>query len=388
MIRYLTAGESHGRCLVGILDGLPAGLALTEDDIRRDLRRRQMGYGRGERMQIEHDEARILSGVRYGETLGSPLALLIENRDWVNWETRMRAAVPQASERSEPLTTPRPGHADYAGALKYGQRDIRNVIERSSARETAMRVALGAVCRVFFAEFGIAAASHVVQIGGVQAAVDTRAVQFGDINGHADASPLRCLDALAEAEMMRAIDVARESGDTLGGMFEVVVTGLPVGLGSYVQEDRRLDAQLAAALMSIPAIKAVEIGLGLDSAARRGSEVHDRLYPDGAGGVKRKTNHAGGIEGGMSTGEPLVLRAAMKPLSTLGQPLATVDLATGEPATALRERSDVCAVPAAAVVAEAMCLLMLMNPFLEKFGGDSLPEIREHMQVSPASPWA
>lgn len=373
---------------MGILEGLPAGLALSAKTIDRDLRRRQMGYGRGERMQIEHDEARILSGVRYGLTLGSPLALLIENRDWPNWEERMRVAAPGEVAPSEPLTTPRPGHADYAGALKYGHRDIRNVIKRSSARKTAMRVALGAVCRKFFAEFGIRAGSHVVQIGAVKAAVDGAGLSPEELNARADARPLRCLDERAETEMIRAIDAAREAGDTLGGVFEVVVTGLPMGLGSYAQEDRRLEAQLTAALMSIPAIKAVEIGLGLESAARMGSTVHDQLYPDGAGGVARKTNHSGGIEGGMSTGAPLVLRAAMKPLSTLGRPLATVDLATGKAATALRERSDVCAVPAAAVVAEAMCLLALMNPFLEKFGGDSLVEIRKHREASPISPWA
>ncbi|MFZ5432640.1 MAG: chorismate synthase, partial [Calditrichota bacterium] len=363
MIRYLTAGESHGQCLAGILEGMPAGLHLSEADIAADLRRRQLGYGRGERMQIEADHAQILSGVRYGQTIGSPIALQIENKDWPNWQARMQIDSPADHERTEPLTTPRPGHADYAGTMKYRQRDIRNVIERSSARETAMRVALGAICRKFFAEFGITVASYVVQIGSAKASVKYNEVDSLEINPLADASPARCLDKKAEAAMKEAIDEAKTRNDTIGGVFEVIVLGVPMGLGSYVQADRRLDGILGQAMLSIPAVKSVEIGMGTEAAARFGSEVHDELFPDNKGGIERRTNHAGGIEGGISTGQPIVLRAAMKPLATLSRPLNTVNLATGTVETALRERSDVCAVPAAAVVGEAAMMLALMNPF-------------------------
>lgn len=387
MIRYLTAGESHGQALAGILEGMPAGLGITETEIAVDLRRRQQGYGRGARMQIEHDTARILAGVRYGETLGSPIALLLENKDWPNWRDKMRVDAPESSARAAPLTTPRPGHADYAGSLKYLHAEIRNVIERSSARETAMRVALGAICRKFLREFGVEVGSHVTAIGGAAAAVDVSALSGAELNGHADANPVRCLDEPGAAKMIAVIDAAQARGDTVGGIFEVVVTGLPPGLGSYAHPDRRLDALLAAALLSVPAVKSMSVGLGDVFAARFGSEVHDELFVGDSGTVRRETNHAGGIEGGMSNGMPLILRAAMKPLSTLNKPLATVDLATGRPAEALRERSDVCAVPAAAVVAEAATLLALMNPFLEKTGGDSLSEIRAHFQNSPRSPW-
>jgi chorismate synthase len=387
MIRFLTAGESHGPCLVGILEGLPAGLAISEEEIAVDLRRRQLGYGRGPRMQIESDHARILSGVRYGLTLGSPVALQIENKDWPNWTSQLRADAPPPGERAAPLTRPRPGHADFAGAVKYHHVDIRNVIERSSARETAMRVALAAVCRKFFREVGISVASHVVRIGRAVSTLDVSSFSLDEINHRADESPVRCLDGEVARQMMAAIDEAQAQGDTVGGTFEIVAWGLPVGLGSHVHWDRRLDAVLAAAMMSIPAIKSVTIGSAADDASRMGSEVQDRMYP-AQGGVMRKTNRAGGIEGGMSNGEPLMVHAAMKPLSTLGQPLETVDLSSGQPAAALRERSDVCAVPAAAVVGEAMCLLALMNPFLEKFGGDSLLEIVNHLKATPGSAWA
>ena len=386
MIRFLTAGESHGPCLVGILEGLPAGLTISEEEIAVDLHRRQLGYGRGQRMQIESDHARILSGVRYGVTLGSPIALQIENKDWPNWTSQLRADAPPPDERAAPLTTPRPGHADFAGAVKYHHADIRNVIERSSARETAMRVALAAICRKFFCEVGVSVASHVVSIGRVVSTMDVSDLSPDEINHRADQNPVRCLDGEASRQMMGAIDEARARGDTVGGAFEIVAWGLPVGVGSHVHYDRRLDAVLAAAIMSIPALKAVAIGRDGDDASRLGSEVHDCLYP-AQGGVMRKTNRAGGIEGGMSNGEPLMIRAAMKPLSTLGQPLETVDLSCGQPALALRERSDVCAVPAAAVVGEAMCLLALMNPFLEKFGGDSLLEIMSHLKETPGLAW-
>jgi chorismate synthase len=386
MIRFLTAGESHGKCLVGILEGMPAGLKISEEEIAVDLRRRQQGYGRGGRMSIEQDRAEILSGVRYGETLGSPIALSIPNKDWTNWQDVMRVEAVAEEERTAPLTTPRPGHADLAGAVKYHQRDIRNVIERSSARETAMRVALGAVCRVFFREVGITAASHVLQIGSAKAPSDTVGLTPDEINKLADQNAVRCLDKQASERMIAVIDEAKARGDSVGGVFEVIVAGLPVGLGSSAHGDRRLNAVLAHAMMTIPAIKSVGFGMGEEVADHFGSEVHDRIVA-GENGVTRRTNRSGGIEGGMSTGEPLVIRAAMKPLSTLARPLETVDLSTGANAVALRERSDVCAVPAAAVVGEAVCLLALMNLFLEKFGGDSMTEIKNHMATSPALPW-
>ena len=388
MIRYLTAGESHGQCLVGILEGMPAGLEISEEEIAVDLRRRQQGYGRGARMSIEQDRARILSGVRYGKTLGSPIALQIENRDWANWQDVMCVEAVTVDRQSAPLTTPRPGHADYAGAVKYQQRDIRNVIERSSARETAMRVALAAVCRAFFREVGITVASHVVQIGNARAAGNVQNTSLAEINRLADGSPVRCLDKQAEMEMVAVIDEAKLRGDSVGGVFEVIAADLPVGLGSSAHGDRRLNAVLAAAMMTIPAIKSVGFGMAEEAAEHFGSDVHDRMFAAPDGKVKRTTNHSGGIEGGMSTGEPLVICVAMKPLSTLAQPLQTVDLATGEDAVALRERSDVCAVPAAAVVGEAVCLLALMNPYLEKIGGDSMSEIKAHIAASLPRPWA
>jgi chorismate synthase len=366
---------------------MPAGLGISEDEIALDLVRRQQGYGRGERMKIEQDRAQILSGVRYGRTIGSPIALMIENRDWPNWEARMRVESVAELERETPLTSPRPGHADLAGVLKYRHDDIRDVIERASARETAMRVALGAICRKLFREFGIVVGSHVLQIGVAGSAAQVAVKDAEEMSRRADGSPVRCLDSEAEKRMLKAVDDALLSHDTVGGMFEVVVTGLPVGIGSYAHYDRRLDGILAQAVMSIPAIKSVGFGMGEDVAGKVGSSVQDRIYASD-GEVYRETNHAGGLEGGVSNGQPIRIRAVMKPLSTLAQPLESVDLLTGEPTVALRERSDVCAVPAASIVGEAVVLLALIGPFLEKFGGDSIEEIRAHIGSRTKSPWA
>lgn len=386
MIRFLTAGESHGPGLTGILEGMPAGLSLSEAEIAVDLARRQKGHGRGGRMKIETDYARIMSGVRYGSTLGSPIALFIENRDWENWRDKMSITDPGAEKRIEKLVSPRPGHADYAGSIKYHQDDIRNVIERSSARETTMRVALAAICRKFFAEFGVKVYSHVVKIGGVETAPIAHDVNLAEHFARVEESPVRCGDAKAEKLMMELIDRATETKDTVGGEFEVIVEGLPVGLGSFVHYDRRIDGILAQAMLSIHAMKGVEFGMGFEVANIFGSQVHDRIYPFEKD-IVRATNNAGGTEGGMTNGERLVLRVAMKPLSSLMQPLESVNLKTNEPIEALRERSDVCAVPAGGIVGEAMALLALMNPFLEKYGGDSMTEIRAHIDATPRSPW-
>jgi chorismate synthase len=371
VLRFLTAGESHGQALIAILEGLPAGLPLSRDYIRRQLLRRRAGYGRGARMKLEDEQVRILSGLRFGRTLGSPLALLLPNRDWKNWERLM--AVEASEDKAPPLTLPRPGHADLAGALKYGFRDLRNVLERASARETAARVALGAVARRLLEEFGLTLFSHVLSIGGVRA----RAGRLGweAIAQRAEASSLRCADPGAETKMKGEIDRASAAGDSLGGVFQVVALNPPPGLGSYAHWDRRLDARLAAALMSIPAVKGVEIGLGFKAAARPGSRVHDPILP-GADLPGRKSNNAGGLEGGVTNGQPLLLQAAMKPISTLRRPLPSVDLATGKPASAHVERADVCAVAAAAVVGEAMVALTLADALLEKFGSDSLADIK------------
>lgn len=386
MIRFLTAGESHGPGLTGILEGMPSGLAITEAEITRDLARRQAGYGRGGRMLIESDYAKILSGVRYGLTLGSPIALFIENRDWENWRDKMAVEYPGTARRSEKLTDPRPGHADFAGSIKYHQDDIRNIIERSSARETTMRVALAAICRKFMNEFGVRVYSHVVKIGGVEAPAFAHDADAPEFFARVEESPVRCGGKTAEQAMMEVIDRAVDAKDTIGGVFEVVVEGLPVGLGSFVHYDRRLDGILAQAMLSIHAMKGVEFGLGFEVANVFGLLVHDRMYPD-KNRVARRTNAAGGTEGGMTNGERLVMRVAMKPLSSLMQPLESVNLKTGEAVSALKERSDVCAVPAAGIVGEAMALLALMNPFLEKFGGDSMAEIRAHIAATPESPW-
>ncbi len=374
-LRYLTAGESHGRALVGILEGMPAGLELSLERINHELSRRQGGYGRSFRQKIEHDEAQILAGVRFGVTLGSPIAVLIWNRDWKNWEGLMDPWHKPAEYK--PVTVPRPGHADLAGALKYGHRDLRNVLERASARETAVRVALGAIARQFLERFQIKITSHVVQILDAQSRVDALSLPPEEITARADESPVRCLDKAAEEKMIQRIDEAQKKRDTVGGVFELLATGLPVGLGSYVHWDRKLHARIAQALLSIQAMKAVEFGLGREVAERWGSEAHDLIYYEEGRGFYRQTARAGGIEGGVSTGGPLVIRVAMKPLSTLMRPLDSVDMITKQPVKAHIERSDVCAVPAASVVGEAVLALVLADAFLEKFSGDSLPEIEE-----------
>ncbi|HEX4573542.1 MAG TPA: chorismate synthase [Gemmatimonadales bacterium] len=372
-VRFTTAGESHGRGLVGILEGIPAGLAVPTDRINVELQRRMGGYGRGARMKIEADQVEWLAGVRAGETLGSPIAMLVWNRDWEHWQDVMapEADAPGA-ERRRQVTRPRPGHADLAGTLKYDRRDARDILERASARETVARVACGAVCRLLLEQFAIEIGSHVVELGGVTAQTPTPLP--APLNPTADASPVRCLDPAAEREMIARIDAAKAAGDTLGGVVEVLALGLPVGLGSHVSWDRKLDGRLAQALMSIPAVKGVALGLGFEAARRRGSEVHDEILP----GLARATNRAGGTEGGMTTGEPLVARVAMKPISTLMAPLRTVDLKTGGPAAAQAERSDVTAVPAMGVIAEAMMALVLAHALVEKFGGDALSETQRN----------
>ena len=382
MLRFTTAGESHGPALVSILEGIPAGLPLRAEDVDVELHRRQQGYGRGRRMQIERDTIELLSGVRAGETLGSPIAMLIRNRDWKNWEEIMDPARREAdpAPRKRVVTRPRPGHADLSGMLKYDREDGRDILERASARETTARVAAAAICRRLLGELGITIGSHVIHLGGVDARRPDPLP--ADLNAAADASPLRTLDAEAEREMIARIDEAKRAGNTLGGICEVVVRGVPVGLGSHVSWDRKLDGRLAGALMSIHAVKGVEIGMGFESARRPGSEVHDEIEraPDlpRTGNVRRRTNRAGGLEGGITTGEPIVLRAAMKPIATLMRPLSTVDLANGEPAAAVAERSDVTAVPAMGVIAEAMAAYIIAEAVLEKFGGDSLAELRRN----------
>jgi chorismate synthase len=371
--RFLTAGESHGRGLTVIIEGVPAGLPLDEEYIARDLRRRQAGYGRSPRMGIEQDRAEILSGVRHGLTIGSPIALLIWNRDWENWKEMMSVSPPE--QEIQPLTCPRPGHADLAGVTKYGLEDIRPILERSSARETAARVAAGAVARRLVGEFGIEIHSHTLAIGG----------QWANLEGPVDwqqveQSPVRCADAEAAKAMMAAIDEAISMGDTVGGIFEVMATGVPIGLGSHVHWDRRLDGRIAQIIMSIPSVKGVEIGDGFRLANLKGSQAHDVIevshkspYP-----WQHATNRAGGIEGGISNGEPIVVRAVVKPIPTLGKPLDSVDLATKAKVKAHFERSDVCAVPAAGVIGEAMLALVLADAILEKFGGDNLKETRRN----------
>jgi len=377
-LRWLTAGESHGPCLIGILEGIPAGLPLDPEAIDRELARRQAGHGRGGRMRIEHDRVQVLAGVRHGRTTGAPVALRIENRDWENWEEVM-APFGAPPKGYWPVTVPRPGHADLPGALKYGHRDLRDVIERASARETAMRVALGAVTKVLLAQLGIRIASHVVRIHEVEAPLDVLALGLTaeEITAQADRSSVRCLDPEAEREMMARIDAALARGDSVGGVFEVLATGVPPGLGSYVHWDRRLDGRIAQGLMSIPGIKGVEFGLGFSAAERWGSEVQDEIAWDEERGFYRPTNRAGGLEGGVTNGEPILVRAAMKPIPTLSRPLRSVDLKTHEPAPAHRERADVCAVPAASIVGEAMLALVLADAVLERFGGDSLAALKE-----------
>jgi len=385
-LRYLTAGESHGKALIGILEGIPSGLSLSAEDINRDLGRRQMGYGRGGRMKIESDHAEILSGVRWGKTIGSPITLLIENKDYRNW---LKGMSPYAEDDGSipAVTRPRPGHADLTGAIKYYHHDMRNVLVRSSARETAVRVALGAVAKKFLQAFHITIGSFVIQIGtirvkglrdkGVKGSSESSRT-LESIFKKAEKSPVRCPDEQAAKKMTTLIDRIMKSGDSLGGVFEVFATGVPAGLGSYIQWDRRLDGRLAQALMSIQAIKGVEAGLGFEMSKRSGSEVMDEIFYSHHYGYYRKTNNAGGMEGGMTDGMPIILRAAMKPIPTLRRPLRSIDITTKKPVEAAYERSDICAVPAAGVIGEAMVALTITEAFLEKFGGDSMKEIQQH----------
>ncbi|PFI30783.1 chorismate synthase [Bacillus thuringiensis] len=381
-MRYITAGESHGPQLTTIIEGVPAGLSLVADDINEELARRQKGYGRGRRMQIETDQVQILSGVRHGETLGSPIALVVENRDFAHWTKIMRAEPLTEQEEKEikrKVTKPRPGHADLNGAIKYGHRDMRNVLERSSARETTVRVAAGAVAKKVLAELGIKVAGHVIGIGGVQAKEVTYS-SIEELKSITEASPVRCLDDEAGNQMMKAIDDAKANGDSIGGIVEVIVEGMPIGVGSYVHYDRKLDAKLAAAIMSINAFKGVEIGIGFEAAHRPGSEVHDEILWNEEHGYTRRTNNAGGLEGGMTTGMPIVVRGVMKPIPTLYKPLQSVDIDTKEPFTASIERSDSCAVPAASVVAEAVVAWELATALIEQFGLDRMELIRENIE--------
>src|SRR5215212_7595315 len=383
MLRFTTAGESHGPALVSILEGAPAGIPLLAADVNADLARRQQGYGRGRRMQIEKDQVELLSGVRAGYTIGSPIAMLIRNRDWKNWQDIMDPA-PNDSDpdaRRRAVTRPRPGHADLSGMLKYDRDDARDVLERASARETTARVAAGAICRKLLSEIGVTIGSHIVELGGVSAALPSELPD--DLNEAADTSALRTLDKKAEEEMIALIDAVKKDGDTLGGGCDVVCSGLPVGLGSHVSWDRKLDGRIGAAMMSIPAVKGVGIGIGFEAAGLRGSQVHDEILAASdrrrSGDIARRTNRAGGLEGGMTTGEPLIVRVAMKPISTLMKPLATVEMKTGEAASAVAERSDVTAVPAMGVIAEAMLAFVLAQAALEKFGGDSLGELKRNL---------
>lgn len=382
VLRWITAGESHGRALVAVLEGMVAGVELTSEDIGRQLARRRLGYGRGARMAFEADQVTMLGGVRHGLTLGGPVAIEVGNTEWPKWETVMSPDPVDPAEleniaRNAPLTRPRPGHADYAGMLKYGFDDARPVLERASARETAARVAVGTLAKAFLKQaLGVDVISHVISIGDsdpyegpVPGAADLAAI---------DASPVRAFDAQAESSMISEIEAAKKDGDTLGGVVEVVVASLPVGLGSFISGQDRLDSQLAAAIMGIQAIKGVEIGDGFTTARRRGSAAHDEIYP-GPDGILRSTNRAGGLEGGMTNGQPLRVRAAMKPISTVPRALATVDMSTGDEAVAIHQRSDVCAVPAAGVVAEAMVALVVARAALEKFGGDSLSETKTNV---------
>lgn len=384
MVRWLTAGESHGAALVAIVEGLPAGIEVTTAEIGEDLRRRRLGAGRGARMAFEQDEVRVLGGLRHGRTLGSPIAIEVGNSEWPKWQSVMSADPVDEAElaalaRNAPLTRPRPGHADLVGMQKYGFDDARPILERASARETAARVALGAVARAFLRQVGgIEVISHVVRIGGAVAEPDSVPVPAD--RARIDDDPVRALDPAASERMQEEIAAAHREGDTLGGVVEVVVHGLPPGLGSHVHWDRRIDARLAAALMGIQAIKGVEVGDGFDLAARRGSLAQDEIVSDGER-LTRTSGRSGGTEGGMTTGEPLRVRAAMKPISTIPRALQTVDVATGEPAKAINQRSDVCAVPAAGVVAEAMVALVIAEAVMEKFGGDSVDETRRNVRA-------
>lgn len=381
MLRYLNGGESHGKYLLAVLEGVPAGLPLSADDINRDLARRQKGYGRGGRMRLEEDRVEFGCGVRKGITLGNPIGLMVPNKDWENWKEVM-AVEPGPMPTEKVVTRPRPGHADLVGAIKYGHRDIRNVLEKASARETAIRVAIGGVAKALLTQFGMRVLSYTTEIGGVVAGrVDDPLEAYE----RAEASDVRSPDAEAGTKMVEQIRAAKHRGDTLGGVFEVVVTNPPIGLGSYAQWDRRLGARLAMAAMSIQAMKGVEIGMGFEAARRFGSEVHDEIYYDhGEQRFVRKTNNAGGLEGGITNGQPIVLRVAMKPISTLYSPKKSVDIQTKEPFDATVERSDICTVPAAGVVGEAVIAFEMANAMVEKFGGDSLEEMKRNYEAYQA----
>ncbi|MGK9220788.1 MULTISPECIES: chorismate synthase [unclassified Microbacterium] len=383
MLRVLTAGESHGPELIAIMEGLPAGVPVTASAIQEDLQRRKLGYGRGSRMKFEQDELSISGGIRHGLSMGSPIALRIGNTEWPKWTEVMSAEPVELTEKSRgrgaPLTRPRPGHADLVGMQKYGFDEARPILERASARETAARVALGAVARCFLAELGIRLVSHTLSIGPVRVPEDAPLPAPDDVAA-LDADPLRCFDADTSARMVAEVDAAKKDGDTLGGIVEVLAYGLPPGLGSHVHWDRRLDAKLAQALMSIQAIKGVEVGDGFETTRRRGSQAHDELFA-GDDGIVRGSDRAGGTEGGMSTGTVLRVRAGMKPIATVPHALRTIDVATGDTASAHHQRSDVCAVPAAGVVAEAMTAIVLAEAVLEKFGGDSVAETRRNLEA-------
>lgn len=377
VFRFLTGGESHGPSLSALIEGMPAGLAIDFDEINLQLRRRQGGYGRGDRQKIETDKVEIISGVRFGRTLGSPITLLVRNRDFENWLDRM--SVQPVEQETAPVVEARPGHADYAGMLKYATNDLRNILERSSARNTASLVVVGAICRGLLKECGIRVMSHVAMLGGIHVDLDPP-IDYLAVETAAEASPVRVADSTVEPRIIAAIDEAGARGDTLGGIVEIVATGCPPGLGSHVHWDRKLDSRLAGAIMGIQAIKGVEIGMGFGVAERPGSRVHDELFHDQAAGFTRSSNNAGGIEGGMTNGEPVVIRAAMKPLSTLKSPLRSVNMETKQAVTAHFERSDVCAVPAAGVICEAMTSIVLAEAALEKFGSDSMDELRRNYE--------
>ena len=377
-LQFLTAGESHGKGLLGILDGIPAGLEISEDYIDEQLKRRQMGHGRGGRMKIEKDHGEIWSGVRHGKTLASPIGILVQNLDWKNWTEKM--SITPVDKEIKEVTLPRPGHADLAGVQKYGFTDIRNVLERSSARETTMRVALGSICRKLLEEVGIHIASRVVQIHNV---IDTDKVdcEIKELNSKVDKSAVRCINKAIETQMINVIDAAKQSGDSVGGIFEVIASGVPYGLGSFTQWTEKLQARISAMMMSINAFKGIEIGSGFRSAAKFGSEVHDEIGHDGKK-FTRYSNNAGGIEGGMSNAQPIVLWMSMKPISTLIKPLRSIDVITFEKKKAHKERTDACAVPAASIIAESMLCITLADALLEKFGGDSIEQLKAHMKAT------
>lgn len=381
-MRYITAGESHGPQLTTILEGIPAQLSLVAEDINEELARRQKGHGRGRRMQIEKDQVQILSGVRHGKTLGSPITLVVKNDDWTHW-TKIMGIEPLENEQDEEeikrkITRPRPGHADLVGAIKYGHRDMRNVLERSSARETTVRVAAGAVAKKFLSELGITVAGHVLEIGGVKAE-NISYDNLEELKERSEKSPVRCLDEAAGQKMMAAIDQAKEDGDSIGGIVEVIVDGLPAGMGSYTHYDLKLDAKIAAAIVSINAFKGVEFGIGFEAARRPGSKVHDEIIWNEEQGYSRKTNNLGGFEGGMTNGMPIVVRGVMKPIPTLYKPLQSVDIDTKEPFEASVERSDSCAVPAASVVAEAVVAWEVAQAIVDQFGKDRIDQIKENI---------